>query len=132
MKIVLVGVDFTEVSERALQAGHVLAQSLGARLHLIHVVEPIEDPQAADADTVAFHSELERKASEKLQEAAQPLGATYQVALGHRAETLLRLTDENDGLLVLGRPAPEAEATPFIGTSARALWMTNRPLLLVP
>jgi len=54
------------------------------------------------------------------------------LALGHRAETLLRLTEENDGLLVLGRPAPEAEATPFIGTGARALWMTNRPVLLVP
>lgn len=132
MKVVLVGLDFTAVSERALQTGHILAQSLGARLHLVHVVETIEDPQAADADTAAFHKELENKASLKLQEAAQPLGATYQVALGHRAETLLRLTDENDGLLVLGRPALEADTTPFIGTSARALWMSNRPLLLVP
>ena len=130
MKVILVGVDFTEVSGRALETGHLLAQSLTARLHLIHVVEPIEEPEGADADTVAFHLELEEKATRKLQEAAQPLGATYQVALGHRAETLLRLTDENDGLLVLGRP--NREQLPAVGTSQRALWMTNRPVLLVP
>jgi nucleotide-binding universal stress UspA family protein len=41
---ILVGIDFSEVSDRALDTAGEHARAWGARLHLLHVVPPTTDP----------------------------------------------------------------------------------------
>ncbi|MEW6277441.1 MAG: universal stress protein, partial [Candidatus Eremiobacterota bacterium] len=50
MKTILVPTDFTEVSSRAEQIALEMARAHSARLHLMHVVEPIaeHDPEMDD------------------------------------------------------------------------------------
>lgn len=136
MRVVLVATDFTELSERAESQARELAQSLNARLHFVHVVEPIDDPEDTDEETREFHRSLEVRASERLKERAGRqvgLSVSYSVVLGHRPHSILRVADEEEAdLLVLGtHPMGEGDV-PRGSTSQRVSWFSRRPVLLVP
>lgn len=136
MRVVLVATDFSEVSERAEGRAGELARSMEARLHLVHVVEPIDDPEQADEETREFHRSLEVRASRLLQERIGQwtgLSVTYSVVLGHRPQSILRVADQEEAdVLVLGtHPVGEGEQ-PRGSTSQRVSWFSRRPVLLVP
>ena len=132
MNTILAGTDFSEISQRVVKVAHELARALSARLHLVHVVEPIAEPGAEDPDAAEFHLQLEERALVKLRELALPMAATYEVVLGRRAETLLKLAEQHEATLVLGCPRLGPDRLPLIGTSQRLVWMTRLPILLVP
>lgn len=136
MQLVLVATDFTDTSRRAEERALLLARATGARVHLLHVVEPIDDPDDTDEETQEFHRTLEQRASERLQESAARFeGVTvgYSVVLGHRPQSILRVADQREAdLVVLGcHPVAEGEA-PRATTSQRVSWFSRRPVMLVP
>ncbi len=136
MRVVLVATDFTEVSERAEDRAGELARSLNARLHMLHVVEPIDDPEDSDEETREFHLCLQERASELLQQRVVRmvgLSVSYSVVLGHRPQSILRVADQEEAdYLVLGTH-PMDEGDRLRGsTSQRVSWFSRRPVLLVP
>ncbi len=136
MRVVLVATDFTEVSGRAEDRASELARSLNARLHMLHVVEPIDDPEESDEDTRGFHHDLQVRASEMLQQRVgrlSGLAVSYSVVLGHRPQSILRVADQEEAdLLVLGTHPMDEGDRPRGSTSQRVSWFSRRPVLLVP
>ena len=136
MRVVLLATDFSELSERAEERARELAHALEARLHLVHVVEPIDNPEEADEDTRDFHRSLQERASQKLQQRAERMNGqsvSYSVVLGHRPQSILRAADQQGAdLVVLGTHPMEEGETPRGTTSQRVSWYCRRPVLLVP
>ncbi|MBI3925586.1 MAG: universal stress protein [Armatimonadetes bacterium] len=135
MKTILVGTDFTDLSEKALTMALELARGVGARVQLLHVVEPIGDPDE-DPEAAAFHTELEEKARGRLSEIlarVKDVAADGSVVLGHRSTALLQEAERQDVYLtVLGLRVPREDAHPVPGISHRVSWNSPRPVLLVP
>ena len=136
MRVVLVATDFSEVSERAEGRASELARSMNARLHLVHVVEPIDDPEDTDEETREFHRSLEVRASQLLQERMGQwvgISVSYSVVLGHRPQSILRVAEQEEAdMLVLGTHPMDEGELPRGSTSQRVSWFSRRPVLLVP
>ncbi len=77
---ILVPLDFSEVSLRALPSAAALARSFAAKLTLLHVVEtyPI-DRVVGMADAKLLNASLEEKGQQRLKEAAQNLRAASDI-----------------------------------------------------
>jgi universal stress protein A len=108
---ILFATDLADASERAGARAASLAECLGARLTLLHVVEhfpedlPVETIPPEDVDPKAF---LEQRGRERLEELARRLqlpAAEKRVSLTHtsaRHEILRIVQAEGFDLLVLG------------------------------
>ena len=136
---VLLPVDLTEKCRSAVEVGAELAQLAGARLTLLHVIEPIAD--AGDDDDVAdFYRELETRAHERLEAlrgelAARSFTVDAHVTVADRAEEIVRFADETAVDLVvmtsrrLDPAAPPSSAWPT--GSHRVALLSHLPVLLV-
>ncbi len=135
MKTILVGTDFNEGSKKAMMAARELAQSFDATVHLLHVLEPVDDPDSDDPETQDFYAKLKAKSQANLDSAVRelsPIEAQTSIRVGHRHPTLLKVAEEIDAdLIVLGSNPISAEAQ-RIGTSHRVAVTSSRPVLLVP
>jgi nucleotide-binding universal stress UspA family protein len=134
--VVLVATDFSSLSRRAEDLGHRLAQAMGARLHLLHVIEPIDDPETADEETREFHRTLEEKARAQLEEAAARLTGvevTFSVVLGRPSQSVLLEAEARGASLIVVGSTPIAEGQPpRLSTGQQVAWFATRPVLLVP
>lgn len=133
MTTLLVAMDFTEASERALALGAELARGIGANLHLLHVVEPIDDPEEADEETREFHRDLEEKARLRLEETLASfsgLEVNFSVVLGHRHLAILRVAREREARVIVMGTTPRQPDRPSVSHQVAAL--ADRPVLLVP
>ncbi len=134
MKI-LVGTDFTETAEKALGQAFSLAKATGGTLHLVHVVEPIDEPDSSDPETEAFYNELIQKSQTHLKEVCRRLGVPEDctsVLIGHRVQVLRELADQLEvDLIVLGS-RPLTDPPERLGVSHRVALISSRPVLLVP
>ncbi|HEU4952542.1 MAG TPA: universal stress protein [Holophagaceae bacterium] len=133
---VLVGLDFSEPSRVALEAGADWAARLGVPLELIHVLP--EPPLIGSAEyplpvpDPAWRKDLEAWAGARLAEAAagHP-GAVTRVLWGQPGDTLLAAAGP-DTLLVLARRGQSALARFFFGsTASRIAAHAEGPVLLV-
>lgn len=137
MTTFLVGTDFSSLSQKALTRAADLASCSQARIYLLHVLEPVDDPGSTDPDTEKFYSELKVSSNQKLEAQAEPLRAkginvSTEIRIGARGPTILTVADELDaGLVVLGS-LPISEGTPRIGTSHRVAMTSTRAVLLIP
>ena len=94
-KTLLVATDFSEASEHAMEHAHALAHSLGARLHLLHVV-PGPVPASAwsehDAyDLAALSERLRTQAEQEIAKRARSFGdvaVTTEVVIGSPAAAI--------------------------------------------
>lgn len=112
IKTILVPTDFSETSEVALRYGKSLAQTFGAALHVIHVVqEPFAQPWAVEAygfSLATLQAEWQRDASARVEgllsaEERAELNATLTTVLGHPFVEILRYAKEQEvDLIVLG------------------------------
>ena len=94
-KTILVATDFSEASEHALEYAHTLAHSMGARLHLLHVVP---DPVLASAWSEAYAYDLtvlgehvRTQAEQEISKRARSFGdvaVTTEVVIGNPAATI--------------------------------------------
>ena len=134
MKTILVGTDFSPGSDRALRVAGQLASD-DTTIHLIHVLEPVDDPDSDDPETQSFYRKLEEKSTKSLADQLTRLDsgeAQTSVRIGPRHLTLLEVAEElNADLIVLGsKPMnPDSEV---LSVSHRAALVSSRSILLVP
>lgn len=135
MKTILVGVDFTPDFEQILKEAYRVAEREKAEVHLLHVTEPVDDPDSDDPETEKFYRELEERAQKKLDEQLQLSGslrASSIMRVGPRDLTILQVADELAAdLIVLGSHPIGPEAQRF-STSHRVALASRRPVLLIP
>ncbi len=131
IKTILVATDFTPGADQAQDFATELARQVGAKLHLLHVIEPIGKP-AEDPDIEEFHLQLNEQALVKLNERIAQLtdvSAEFSVVLGHRplviAEKAHRL---NADCIVMGMRGDHSASAVGSGVVQRA----DVPIILVP
>lgn len=115
---ILVATDFSPNAQRAFDFAVDLGRRIGAKITLVHVVEPIDRPDQADEESRLFHEQLLKQAQinlktefERLQE---PVGDCL-ACLGSRVATLMTLAEERSPwLVVFGRQAQQTRQ-PGIG-----------------
>lgn len=137
MRILLVGTDFSEVSDRAFAKACEIAQSMGEKVHLLHVLEPVDDPDSPDPDTQDFYRQLTESSQAKLQNEMaankRPIEVSCGVEIGRRAEVLQRVAEElGADLLVLGSKPLTEDSPRRLGVSHKIALTSARPVLLVP
>ncbi|WP_424929117.1 universal stress protein [Amaricoccus tamworthensis] len=152
---ILFATDLSRNSAHAMVHAANLAQATGARLHVLHVAEPLSDDaritlQLFLQDKTARRDAIEMRSShlrEILQErqkkfwaalpeddrGAQELVDSIEIIEGHPAEVILRRAAElNCDLIVLGAHDHGFSRT-FLGTVAkRVLRRAEIPTLVVP
>jgi nucleotide-binding universal stress UspA family protein len=120
---ILVGIDFSEVSDRALDTAGEHARAWGARLHLLHVVPPTTDP--------APSAGLERLAGEARDGGRVVVTA---VAAGRPAAQIVHYAERHGvDLIVLGTHGRTGVSRALLGSVAEAVVrMASCPVLTVP
>ena len=143
---IICGIDGSADSRAAVKTAAQFADRLGSTLVLAHVAEPAYVPYAAaypfggTAGSVAVTEEAESEedaAAELLQRVAADAGladAERRVAIGHPAERLADLADEEDAdLIVVGSRGRGALKAAFLGSvSYNLVGVARCPVLIVP
>jgi nucleotide-binding universal stress UspA family protein len=143
---IICGVDGSPDSQAALEVAARLADRLGSTLILTHVAEPEYVPYAAAYPfggtsgpiAVAKEVESEEEAAARLLELlavdAGLADAEKRVAIGHPAERLAELADEEDAeLIVIGSRGQGALKSAFLGSvSYNLVGIARCPVLIVP
>ncbi len=143
---IVCGVDGSPDAQAALAIAREFAERLGSRLILAHVAEPAYVPYAGAYPfggttgpmATAKETESEEEASARLLErAAIDAGladAETRVAIGHPAERLAELADQEDAeLIVVGSRGRGALKSAFLGSVSYSLvGIAGCPVLIVP
>ncbi|MBN9420712.1 hypothetical protein ABS71_08080 [bacterium SCN 62-11] len=132
---VLVGTDLTDQTDILLQEAERLALAIQGHVVLVHAVEPIEDPDRADADTRAFHEQLMSRAEEWMETRRRCWDRETDlctcVQLGSRVGVLIAEAKARKArYLVLGSPF-RGEGPP-VGIGLQLLAQSPTPVLVVP
>lgn len=92
---VLLGVDLTDISTEVAKRARAIAASSGAKLHVIHVIEPLSFAYGGDIpmDFSGIQEEIQQQAKQQLTK----FGETYGI-------------DDANQHIVLGRPEVEIHA----------------------
>lgn len=107
-KHILVGIDLSDESETVCQKAQRLAQASGAKLSVLHVVEPISLSYGGDLpmDFSAVQDEIREQAAQKLAGFGQHYGLGEQdqhIAFGRAAAEIHRFADQHGvDLIVVG------------------------------
>lgn len=130
---VVVTLDGSRDAELALVPARQLAAALGARVHLLRVIEPNVDWRILDEEYEPFMEHLALRADAYLRAIALP-GETAAVLRDSPAETILSYADANQCQLVaLASHGRDGSIRRELGGTADAvLRAADRPVLLVP
>ena len=116
IKSILVGVDFSDITDSVVKTANFFAKLFEARVKLIHVIEPpspilyedgFEPLLTVDGMEVVVEVEnlLKEKAEEEMKKLLQlfdnNIPVDYQIEIGDIAETILEVSDEEKFDLVL-------------------------------
>src|SRR5579883_2924282 len=135
---ILVPVEFSELSEAAEATALAMAQKLGASVHALHVIEPLDVLQG-DPEVDRFYEKLEKQAAEALSALAGRFEArgipfTFDVIIGHRWSVIVGQAEErNSDLIIIGSRGLE-EGDPLVGlgsTSHRVAFQAPCPVMMV-
>lgn len=136
MKTILVGTDFTPRSEKAFAKACELAQTLGATIHLLHVLEPVDEPGSSDPETQEFYAKLEEGSKTKMASLVELAGLTVQlttsVRIGPRHQLIVEIAEEIQAEMIVLGSHPLTEEAARIGPGHRVAVTARRPVLLVP
>lgn len=145
MKTIVVAVDFSNATPGVVQMAVGLAQAVGAKLELFHVIEP-EPSYTAYGFTPdeypamnAFQEEAKRRATHKLEQLLRTVqadlpDATSQLAEGSPLHSLLeRVKDGGADLVVVGSHGHGVIASLLLGSVAEGMVRkATVPTLIVP
>lgn len=133
---ILVPVDGSATSRRALHHALVLAADAGATLHVLAVAEPAANPLAFGVDDVVEIEAAVGDLVEALREEGAARGVTVKtdVRRGQPAEMILAYAAEIDAdLVVVGRQGASADPDAAFGRVAeRVARKSSAPVVLVP
>ncbi len=137
-KHVLIPLDFTDRGDAAIEISCELAASSQSRVTLLHVIETIDS--APNEEVEEFYRNLERRARRMLTRlqadlAHQQIAAEITVALGKRAEEIVRFAADHevDLIVMSSRPVDPETGTPrpWPTVSHRVAVLAPCPILLV-
>lgn len=134
MKTILVGTDFTPGSDGALTTAASLVGAAGT-VHLLHVLEPVDDPDSDDPETRSFYQQLEEKSRQKLADQLARAGVEKvenSVRIGIRHVTILEVAEELQADLIVLGSRPISPDSTLLSVSHRAALTSTRPILLIP
>jgi nucleotide-binding universal stress UspA family protein len=143
---IVCGVDGSADSQAAVRVAAEFADRLGSALILAHVAEPAYVAYAAaypfggtagpmaTAEAAQSKAEDSERLLERVAVAAGLPDAERRVAIGHPAEQLAELADdENAELIVVGSRGRGALKAAFLGSvSYNLVGVAGRPVLIVP
>ncbi len=131
MRSLVVATDFSARSHRALRRAVLLAQTTGATMTLLHVVDDDQPAQLVEI-TRAASAELLDEQARALRE-ADGVACTPEIALGEPFEAIAATAARTGaGLVVIGQHRREILRDMFVGTTAeRTIRATALPVLMV-
>ncbi len=125
---ILVPYDFSEASAHAARFAARWADSLGAEITLLHVVEPVVYPEFYSVDVASDHlmGHLSERSHEALQKAANELlpglPVTVSVEIGRAADTIVRQADpQRFDLVIMSTRGLSALEHVLLGSVAEAV-----------
>jgi nucleotide-binding universal stress UspA family protein len=134
---ILVPVDFTSRSLRAVRAGAKVAATTQAETTLLHVIERLEDEESAAME--AFYRKLEKAAREKMKAflapfAGQRRAVRAEIVYGKPVAEILRFAQSNrtDLIVMSSHKLPLRHSGESWGTVSYKVGILSRcPVLLV-
>lgn len=123
---ILLAVDFTADSDQIVQRAKALADSFGAKLSLIHVLEPISIAYGGEfpVDLGDLHRELEKQARDQLGTLGESLGVAPEnrfLEVGITEKEIMRIAKAHEvDLIVLGSHGRRGLAL-LLGSTANAV-----------
>lgn len=141
---ILVAIDFSDTSRKALDAATALAKDMDARLLLVHVLERIPYPAATSGRTMdavqEVHQEIAMDDAVTLTtewaEAARKAGVEVETAMeeGATGEIVRELAEEHDAMfVVVGTHGRSGLKAALMGSVAKEILQeSERPVLVVP
>lgn len=133
-KKLIVGVDFSPISERAANAAVELARGIGAEVVLVHVIPPGADY----VDPARFVAEVRPRIEQQLKELAARLSVSgakvdWGVVDGRPAEEIATFADRWGGdMIVVGTAGRTGVSRMLLGSVAERLIRIARvPVLIV-
>lgn len=134
LRRLLVPVDFSEGSRRALEGAVALAAQDSAAIDVLHVIEPLPPMYFAAGVRTRFEvdGDLHARVDQRLQSwAGDPPGVRYVVMEGHPAVEIARLADERQpDLIVMGITGCTAAPWLLVGSvTERVCRMAKVPVL---
>ena len=135
MKNLLVGTDFSELSQKTLQQALLLAEGWEAQIHLLHIIELVDDEDSNDPETESFYSKMKAESNTKLESERKALGSYAGESLtriGNRHSAILEVADELKADLLIFGSEPMCPESKRLGIGHRVAITSKRPVLLVP
>lgn len=135
---ILVGIDFSDSSARALQVALAVGEIFASKINLIHAVPNVYGPQTYPMRTEFLRANLDR-AGERMNQLVteQPrlhgLNATTTVAYGSPVELIEQIAiEERADLIVVGSHGTSGIERLVLGSVAESILRANaRPVLVV-
>ncbi len=147
IKSILVGVDFSDITESVVKSANYIAKLFGANVKLIHVIEPpspilyeegFEPLLTIDGVEVVVEVEnlLREKAEEELKKLVSmfdsDIPVDYQIEIGDIAETILEISDnEKRDLIIIGSHQKGLIELLLIGGTTEKIINKSRTSVLV-
>ena len=141
-RALVVGFDRHSASHAALRFAMGLAEQLGARLHVVHVLDLEDTPIDADEDGESWSRHIGRELERSQEEVRQILGASsvgwaYHRRSGDPANQLVAAAEDLDALMIVVGSPPRGLRTALDhilgGAVVEELFhRSSRPVVLVP
>jgi nucleotide-binding universal stress UspA family protein len=136
-KAALAPIDFSPRERADALAAAVVAQELGARLELMHVVEPITDIPWLELDEARRNLQRERRAAallSRVQDEVRWNVSGAHVATGKPAEAIAAMASKSRiGLVIMTRRRGQGLFGPRQGSiSYEVLWRSKTPVMALP
>lgn len=133
----LVTLDGSETSERALPVARTIANAAGAEVHLLRVVNPVAEVAWAGVGPAPDMGEITRQFSEAaqayLEQQAVP-GEVYEVLYGRPVDAILEYAREKRcDVIAIGSRGRGGVVRLALGSTADAVMRaSDRPVLIIP
>jgi len=137
---ILLATDFSEASTPAADYAQSLAQMAGADLHVLHVINELDEPQRVMIPAEAFQTlkkELETQAVRELESFCQQVSSgiptTPHAVIGHPFQKILEVSKEvSADLIVMGTHGRTGLEHVIVGSTAeRVIRHSTIPVLSV-
>jgi nucleotide-binding universal stress UspA family protein len=139
IKRILFATDFSKITERAEEYAIDIAKATGARVDILHAIEPVKGVKKGDKVFEKFFADLEKTAkakAAKLIESFEEAGVEcdVRVEIGKRSEVIIEQgAAGNYDLLILGSHVVHDGGKVYVGTTTHKVFFgADIPLMVVP